>query len=428
MVYTKTPRNNSYTVASHAKEVIDFLHCLNPKLDQLTIRNLIGDFLDKKINLPYHNNDHVFDMYKMYETNHKTNMGNPIVSYYIPLLAILFHDQICVAGNTDNEEASCEALMEFLSALNINATDTSLILDRAIPLIMYTKTHDLLPSYAPAYARLFMECDLVILGADNDNYINYAKSIRSEYSYCSNGEYRKGRLSFLNKMKSYYFQQLSFLNEQFQKNLDWEIDNLLGDSDLILSEIELYIPRIVQLPKQCMRWEQAALTFLNDPYLECPPVYSQCIYAGSFMPITNGHLHIANKATKIFDNVLILIADNPKKTAQITQNIRKILVALECLKYPRITVDTTTGYVAKYAEQINCNTLIRGLRPIGDFEGELQLAMANKAINPNLETIFIPCNIEDSYVSSSLVRELAMLGKGKEFVPSYVNRYLEQQL
>ena len=149
------------------------------------------------------------------------------------------------------------------------------------------------------------------------------------------------------------------------------------------------------------------------------------IYAGTFDPVTNGHLSVLQKAAEVFDLVIIAIAaDNNKKTL-FTLEERQRLVEESIAQMENVTVETFSGLLVNYAEQKGATALVRGLRAVSDFEYEMQMALFNKDLAHGLETVFFIADVEHSFISSSQVKNIAALG-GK--VDNYVSPAVEKAL
>lgn len=129
------------------------------------------------------------------------------------------------------------------------------------------------------------------------------------------------------------------------------------------------------------------------------------IYPGSFDPITNGHLDVLNRALKIFDKVIVLVAINPNKKSRFTPEVRKAMIE-EAVDDKRVTVETYDGLTVDYAKQHGATHLIRGLRAVTDFEYEFQLATANDYIDNSIDTIFLMSKNDKSFINSSMIMEL----------------------
>lgn len=137
---------------------------------------------------------------------------------------------------------------------------------------------------------------------------------------------------------------------------------------------------------------------------------TKAMYAGSFDPITNGHMDVIRRAAKMFDELVVAIGINPKKPGLFSAEERVELVRSCCSKIPNVTVITFSGLTAEFAKQKKCRILVRGLRDALDFGYEMQMAHMNRHLEPSLETVFIPTLQELSEISSSLVKEVASLG------------------
>lgn len=148
---------------------------------------------------------------------------------------------------------------------------------------------------------------------------------------------------------------------------------------------------------------------------------SKAIYPGTFDPITLGHLNILEKACSIFDEVILAVADVTDKQTTFSLEERYELCSEACQHLPKVKVTTFNGLVVDYARSQNCRVMIRGMRAVSDFEYELSLALTNKNLNPEVETIFMVPSLRYMYLSSSLIRQLAALNSPlEEFVPPCV--------
>lgn len=145
------------------------------------------------------------------------------------------------------------------------------------------------------------------------------------------------------------------------------------------------------------------------------------IYPGSFNPITLGHIDIIERASKLFDKVIVAVGVNTSKKYAFTQDERKGMVAKACKHLNNVEVDTYTGLLAEYLKSRQASAIIRGLRALSDFESEFQMSLANQSINEDFETLFIPSKLEHMYLSSSMVREIASLsGDIGKYVPKEI--------
>ena len=138
------------------------------------------------------------------------------------------------------------------------------------------------------------------------------------------------------------------------------------------------------------------------------------VYPGSFDPITNGHLDIIKRASKVFDKVIVSILVNSSKTPCFEMEERRALIERVMGDLPNVEVDCFEGLPVNYVRKKGAHVIIKGLRAISDFEYEFQMALANTKIAPDIETLFMMTNQEYSYLSSSIVKELASLGGSLE--------------
>jgi pantetheine-phosphate adenylyltransferase len=141
---------------------------------------------------------------------------------------------------------------------------------------------------------------------------------------------------------------------------------------------------------------------------------SVAVYPGSFDPITNGHLDIVERAAAVFDTVVVAVLANPRKAPllSVEQRIDVIRAALAAhrVRDDRVEVDSFDGLTVEFARTRRASAIVRGLRAISDFETELQLAHNNRVLAPEVDTVFFMTSAANSYVSSSLVKEIASFG------------------
>lgn len=153
------------------------------------------------------------------------------------------------------------------------------------------------------------------------------------------------------------------------------------------------------------------------------------ICPGSFDPITLGHLDIIRRAADMFDRVIVAVLCNSKKTPAFTVEERMEMIRKATADIPNVCIGTFDGLVADYARQQGATVLVKGLRAVTDFEYEFQMALANRKLNPALETVFITTRAENMYLASSLVKEIARGGGSiEDFVPSVVRGEIEKRL
>ena len=149
------------------------------------------------------------------------------------------------------------------------------------------------------------------------------------------------------------------------------------------------------------------------------------IYPGSFDPITNGHLDLIHRASKLFDDVIIAITQNTNKASFLSIEDRILAVNNTVNSLNNIRVLSFDSLLIDFANKHNANIIIRGLRAVSDFEYEFQLSGMNKRLNPNIETLFMTPSEEFANISSSLVREIFLLGGNIDsFVPESVKLLL----
>lgn len=130
------------------------------------------------------------------------------------------------------------------------------------------------------------------------------------------------------------------------------------------------------------------------------------IYPGSFDPITNGHIDILKRALRVFDKVIVLVANNSSKQTVFTLEERLDIIRSIVKDMDNVEVDSTDGLVVEYAKTVNAIALVRGLRAVSDFEYELQLATTNEFIDPEIDMVFFMTHLENTFISSSTVKEL----------------------
>ena len=153
------------------------------------------------------------------------------------------------------------------------------------------------------------------------------------------------------------------------------------------------------------------------------------IYPGSFDPLTNGHLDVIRRATKLFDRVIVAVALNDSKNPLFTLSERLELVK-DCVAHmPNVEADSFDGLLVNYAEERSAQAIIRGLRAVSDFEFEFQLALMNRKLNERVETIFMMPKDTYTFLSSRIVKEIARLGGDvSAFVPPRVQDALISRL
>jgi pantetheine-phosphate adenylyltransferase len=153
------------------------------------------------------------------------------------------------------------------------------------------------------------------------------------------------------------------------------------------------------------------------------------IYPGSFDPPTNGHLDLIERGSKIFDQLIVAILRNAEKSPLFSLSERRLMLESMTEDFKNVQVDTFDGLTVEYAATVKASAVLRGIRAISDYEYELQMALMNRKLQPDLETVFMMPAEQYSYLSSRLVREIAQLGGSiKGLVPEMVEQRLKEKL
>lgn len=152
----------------------------------------------------------------------------------------------------------------------------------------------------------------------------------------------------------------------------------------------------------------------------------RAIYPGSFDPLTNGHLSLIQRGLKVFDRLIVAIANNPAKKPLFSVEERRTLIGEAVGNDPRVEIDSFDGLLVDYAKLQGVHTVLRGLRAVSDFEYEFQIANMNRNLDPEFESVFMMTGEDYFYVASSLVREVASFGGDvSRLVPPNVYRALQ---
>ncbi len=154
------------------------------------------------------------------------------------------------------------------------------------------------------------------------------------------------------------------------------------------------------------------------------------ICPGSFDPITIGHLDIISRSAKMFSKVIVVVMSNVyKSSGSFTVEERVEMIKKSVADIPNVEVDHFDGLLADYAASKNAKAIIKGLRAVTDFEYEFQMALTNKKLNPNLETLFLTTSAENMYLSSSMVKQIASMGGDiTDFVPPAIHKDIVNRL
>lgn len=152
------------------------------------------------------------------------------------------------------------------------------------------------------------------------------------------------------------------------------------------------------------------------------------IYPGTFDPITNGHLDLIQRGLRIFDRIIVAVADNPGKRPLFTVQERLEMMRAALEGTPNVTVDTFGGLLVDYVKSQKARVVLRGLRAITDFEYEFQMAMMNRRMDPEIETVFLMTGLRWVFLSSRIIKEAAVHGGNIEgMVPECVHQKLKEK-
>lgn len=156
---------------------------------------------------------------------------------------------------------------------------------------------------------------------------------------------------------------------------------------------------------------------------------SIAIYPGSFDPVTLGHLNIIKRASACFDKVIVCAMINSKKQGMFTPEERVDFLRRATQRFPNVEVDFSDELLAAYAKRRGAHVLVKGLRAVSDFEYEVQMALVNRKLNPNLETMFLASSEKYTYLSSTIVKEMARYGANlADFIPCEIVDEVNQRI
>lgn len=152
------------------------------------------------------------------------------------------------------------------------------------------------------------------------------------------------------------------------------------------------------------------------------------VVPGSFDPVTFGHLDIIKRGASVFDEIHVVVLNNSSKKPLFTIDERMALISEVTATLPNVRVDSFSGLLVEYAKSVNAHAIVRGLRAVSDFEYEMQITSMNRVLNDNIETFFIMTNNQYSFLSSSIVKEVAKYGGDiSELVPKPVEEALKMK-
>ena len=153
------------------------------------------------------------------------------------------------------------------------------------------------------------------------------------------------------------------------------------------------------------------------------------VFPGSFDPLTNGHVDIIERSVKLFDRVIVAVVSNPEKNPLLSISEREELIRVELKRLgKRVQVRSFSGLLVEFLKQTRASIVIRGLRAISDYDYETQMALVNKSLWSEVETIFMVAREENSYISSSLVKQVALYGGDvARFVPPHIAKVLRKK-
>ena len=159
---------------------------------------------------------------------------------------------------------------------------------------------------------------------------------------------------------------------------------------------------------------------MNDIIAVCP---------GSFDPVTVGHIDIISRAAQMFSKVVVVVMQNRAKSPSFTVEERMEMLREATAELGNVTVDAFDGLLAEYTEKIGAGAIVKGLRAMSDFEYEFQMALTNKKLNPNTETVFLTTRAENMYLSSSMVKQIGSMGGDiSDFVPKMIHGKIVERL
>ncbi|MBC9783348.1 pantetheine-phosphate adenylyltransferase [Heliobacterium chlorum] len=152
------------------------------------------------------------------------------------------------------------------------------------------------------------------------------------------------------------------------------------------------------------------------------------VYPGSFDPITKGHMDIVERAAQIFDELIVAVVHNPSKKPLFTMEERVEMIRVASQHLTNVTVKSFSGLLVDFAKKEKANAIVRGLRAVSDFEIEFQMALMNKTLYPQAETVFLATTTDYAFISSSMVKEVASFGGDvQEYLPPIVQERMAEK-
>lgn len=152
------------------------------------------------------------------------------------------------------------------------------------------------------------------------------------------------------------------------------------------------------------------------------------IYPGSFDPVTNGHLDIVERGLSIFDKIIVAILLNPSKESFFSVEERMEMLQISMKKFPNVEFDIFDGLLVDYASQRKAHAILRGMRAVSDFEYEFQMALMNRRLRREIQTVFLMTGLRWIFTSSSIIKEAAQFGGDiNDMVPPIVNKKLQEK-
>lgn len=153
------------------------------------------------------------------------------------------------------------------------------------------------------------------------------------------------------------------------------------------------------------------------------------VYPGTFDPITYGHLDLIRRGSKIFDDLIVAVGHNPQKAHIFSVDERIDMITMCTRNIPNVKVDSFKGMLIDYMEKQQTNVILRGIRTVSDFEYEFQMALTNRVLKNDIETVFVMASEQYSFLNSSLIKEAVSLGGNvSAFVPAEVEKRLKEKL